>query len=68
MEKIKELLERLSKALEDFDIEEANTVFEELKNYSLSDDIKQSIVSANEHLEEFEYDKAGEIINELLKD
>lgn len=67
-DKLKEILLDVAKALEDFDSEEANNSFELLKEYSLDLDIKQSIVKANEHLEEFEYDKALDIINDLLKD
>ena len=66
--KLKEVLLAVAKALEDFDSESATNSFEELKDYSLEADIKQKIIEANEHLEEFEYDKALDIINDLLKD
>ena len=66
--KFKEVLTAVAKALEDFDSESAANSFEELKEYSLEDEIKRKIIQANEHLDGFEYDQALDIINDLLKD
>lgn len=62
------MLEELSKALEDFDSEQALDIFEQLKEYSIKSDIKDKIITSFEHLQEFEYDKSLEIVNELIKE
>ena len=58
----------LVRALEDYDSEKAYELLDKCSEYSLDDNFRTVLINAKKFLDEFDYDKASEIIKELLKD
>ncbi len=63
---LKEKLNAIKNAIDDYDAEAATKIFEELSAYNIREDISGMLNVASEKLSEFEYDDAASQINDSL--
>lgn len=66
-EQLKEKLKELFDAVDDFDIDTASSIVEELKACSFSEEEKACLAKLSEAIDEMEYDDAGETAKEWME-
>jgi CheY-like chemotaxis protein len=64
--RLRDLLEQLRNALTNLDLSGCAQTLRELTPLTMSDDFRQSIDRLRKLIDDYEYDKAAEIVNELL--